>query len=1717
MNRILYALLALMGLGSVFALTDIARRLPSQIVGRDVAHYNRIPPNNLPSLPSGNRVGAAEICNNGIDDDGDSYVDGYDSDCSTAIPPSCTAVAQTASVSIAQGWATSTSNSLACSNSPLIADLDGDGMPEILVPVANAVGYRTYKGDGSNATKTTNDYTITLPAPTGSAGQPVNHAAIADINKDGVPEVIAVRNDGFVFVFGNAGGSATGSQTTSGTSGYRYKSNVASGFLNSSPHVADINEDGTPEIIVGTDVFQFDFGVGTLTRVAAGSTSSAWGTGNGDVVVVDILTSNPGKEIVAGSRVYGVDMNAGTITILKNLNTISPTNVPANSDGPTAVADLDFDGDLDVAYADATNFYIWDPTGNALLMRQASWTVGSARGMPLIANVYDEQFNEGRSNNYPEVILTSSLKITAFNLSKTTGPVWNLVTTDNSGGTGITAFDLNGDGTQELIYNDEQNIRVINGNLTTPVNLASYPSGTATWGEHPVVADVNADGAAEFVSVTAGNQATVGELRVFRSGAGAPWQSARQLWNQRGYRYVNVNDDLSIPAQEQNVALDFPANSGRKPLDAFNAQLNPDGFLLPPGIVAAANAKPTITGSSVNCPFMYIQYSLQNSGDAALPTGTYMSFYAGNPTQAGSKLVGTVQTPSSVSVGQTSSFAATLAVGSNGFPLNLFVVANDNGTQTLPLSLSALGASTGLAECDYTNNTASTSVTNVVGFCPSPGCVSQNLQLWLKADAGVTLGSSGSTVAAWTNSGTLPFSLTQSAAASQPVFNGTNGLINFNPSLNLLGTRTLVQPGGILPSGTINNVQFFAVLQNTVLANAAITSEQTNPTGPTAFATFIPFGDNVAYWDFGNSSATNRLQVPSGSSLNVPYVWSLTGDVTPTQSQSIVRNGTVLASDATLASFTKTSTGSPFNLGNGYNGLISELLIYTGPLTQTERFKVESYLAIKYGQTLSHNYLSGAGTTIWNTNTQSVFTNSVAGIGRDDCQGLNQKQSKSSEPNSIVTVSLGNTIAATNATNPVSFSSNEQYLVWGHDNGPLSFTVGGGPTQYGAMMARRWRVQEWSGSTNSDGIKQVAVGFNITAAALTGKLGDYALLIDTDADGNWAEETPIISSTVIGNDLVFTGVNLNHNNLFRLALYDQDNDGVANVNDLDNDNDGILDVNEGCSQLTAEYNGTFGVLPNDKSLVGNPNFRDLLSPVTGYTFMVNPSNEPAPVNDAAAEYVVTNGLGTPNILNAAGFRTTNGHTTGLANDAFLAVNGSTTQAVFYRQSVTLQPNTQYEFGTWAMNANTTSGGAADQPNIGVRILNTGGTVVASTTSGAIAPSANWTQVRGVFSTSTATAYTLEMYNVSTAAGGNDFYLDDVFLNPTNPANLCQRDTDGDGIQDYLDLDSDNDGIPDNIEAQSTSGYLAPIGSVSTNGILTVYGAGINPVDTDGDGTPDYLDLDADDDGATDQQEAAITKVNTDADDDGLDDNNKTDKNTTAFGPAGANLANNGVLAYYPSFDGVEVDWRADLVPSLAITSPARGTAVNTQTPTIMGTATPGSSVTVLGPNGQACITSVPRSNTLSPTSSGTYTCTSLTFAYGPASVTAIAANSGGQSAQVVRTFTVTDCPTPPVGGTATYGGSALCNTSNTGVVSLTGQTGNVVRWETSTDGGNYWAPLTSTQTQLSFTNVQNGQQFRAVVQTTSGCVEAYSSPVTLSTNATACPPVCTVPINVIQK
>ena len=136
--------------------------------------------------------------------------------------------------------------------------------------------------------------------------------------------------------------------------------------------------------------------------------------------------------------------------------------------------------------------------------------------------------------------------------------------------------------------------------------------------------------------------------------------------------------------------------------------------------------------------------------------------------------------------------------------------------------------------------------------------------------------------------------------------------------------------------------------------------------------------------------------------------------------------------------------------------------------------------------------------------------------------------------------------------------------------------------------------------------------------------------------------------------------------------------------------------------------------------------------------------------------------------------------------------------------------------------------------------------------------------------------------------------------------LILPNSEGTGKPNTKDLDSDNDGITDNVEAQPTATYQLP-GTTDQDGdgLLDTYdsqpftpgGTGILPNDHDGDGLPDYMDADSDNDGLADRLEGHdlngngqpdddVTPTGTDSDGDGID--NKFDL------VAGPNATNAGM-------------------------------------------------------------------------------------------------------------------------------------------------------------------------------------------------------------------------------
>ena len=131
---------------------------------------------------------------------------------------------------------------------------------------------------------------------------------------------------------------------------------------------------------------------------------------------------------------------------------------------------------------------------------------------------------------------------------------------------------------------------------------------------------------------------------------------------------------------------------------------------------------------------------------------------------------------------------------------------------------------------------------------------------------------------------------------------------------------------------------------------------------------------------------------------------------------------------------------------------------------------------------------------------------------------------------------------------------------------------------------------------------------------------------------------------------------------------------------------------------------------------------------------------------------------------------------------------------------------------------------------------------------------------------------------------------------TNPTTPGARDTDGDGVPDYVEIqqgtnpnvpgarDTDGDGIPDYIELQLGTNPNVADAMDSDNDGISNYNEGYNytnpsaSLDTDRDGTPNYLDLDSDGDSVLDRNDAfPVNRLEwKDTDHDGTGDNADTD-------------------------------------------------------------------------------------------------------------------------------------------------------------------------------------------------------------------------------------------------
>ncbi|HWB82248.1 MAG TPA: VCBS repeat-containing protein [Nannocystaceae bacterium] len=432
--------------------------------------------------------------------------------------------------------------------------------------------------------------------------------SIATGDIDGLPgnEIVVCGVNGNVMAFDGLGNQ-------------RWVSSTATGCF--MPSIADFDQDGVPEVLTEASIYDGATGVEESTFAWQQTTSAADMDGDGML------------EVVGPRYIFEAD---GTM--------LADSGVAGYQH---AVADLDLDGSPEVAAINrpAHTLYVWRyvpgvgveniRTGIDINNGLPPCDGGDGGGPPTIAD-----FN---GDGTPDVGVAAGVGLTAFDGALITNAatpdagtiMWLTPAVDcSSRATGSAVFDFDGDGRAEVVYGDEQYLRIYDG--STGNVLFETCNTTGTLWEYPIITDVDSDGHADIIAVSNSYSSITCPLdsskqsgvRVFGDLEGR-WVRTRRVWNQHHYHVTNVNEDGTIPTIEA-------ANWTVERLNNFRQNVQPEGEFAAPDLVVSV--LPLCSPSQFG-----IVARVRNIGQAAVPAGVAVGFYDGDPT-AGGALLGTGMT-----------------------------------------------------------------------------------------------------------------------------------------------------------------------------------------------------------------------------------------------------------------------------------------------------------------------------------------------------------------------------------------------------------------------------------------------------------------------------------------------------------------------------------------------------------------------------------------------------------------------------------------------------------------------------------------------------------------------------------------------------------------------------------------------------------------------------------------------------------------------------------------------------------------------------------------------------------------------------------------------------------------------------------------------------------------------------------------------------------------
>ncbi len=441
------------------------------------------------------------------------------------------------------------------------------------------------------------------------------------------------------------------------------------------------------------------------------------------------------------------------------------------------------------------------------------------------------------------------------------------------------------------------------------------------------------------------------------------------------------------------------------------------------------------------------------------------------------------------------------------------------------------------------NPTASITVGAPDELVIAPGGVKTDLELWLAADKGPNTSTNGGAVTLWSDISINKFHATGTGTATyQESFANYHGSVDFPGAVESFSDRAMTRTNGT--SQTI-----FVVGEIASVANK----------------TFVEFGDgtNRAYFKDERYKKAGGLGDYSFQS-NQPSIWTASdpGSTTPGE---VFEDGHYLASSGTRdADWTtgKYLLGYDDTGGDELDGEMAEVIFYDRQLTAAEQQKVESYLAIRYGITLTSDndgntttfeapngdginegdYIASDGTVLWDASDNSSYHNDVTAVGRDDDTDIDQPKSISANSDAMVIMDKDG-----------EFSNDLDYIFWGNDNASTVLTTVDKHPSYDYRLTREWRVAV-NGTPGTVDVQILFAGNNGSAAS-------YSLHVDDD--GTFAAgTTDYVGGSIIGDTITFRDVTFSDGNYFtmgtRALTITEGPRGPGGIGDTDGTTDLVL-------------------------------------------------------------------------------------------------------------------------------------------------------------------------------------------------------------------------------------------------------------------------------------------------------------------------------------------------------------------------------------------------------------------------------------------------------------------------------------------------------------------------------------------------------------------------------